>query len=63
VAELWSVLIADGWCYNRRYKWLSPLYRAWVLVISIAGVVIIISIHRIVGVAADLCISVLVPLL
>jgi hypothetical protein len=55
------VLVADGWCYGRCYEWLSPLCRAWVLVVSIAGVMIVISIYGIVGVAADLCIYVLVP--
>ena len=61
MAELWGVLVADGWCHGRRYVWLSSLYRVWVLIVSIAGVVIVISIHGIVGVAADLCMYVLVP--
>jgi hypothetical protein len=63
MAKLWSVLIADGWCYSRRYIWLSSLYIVWVLIISIAGVVIIISIHGIVNVAINLYIYIIVPLL
>jgi hypothetical protein len=43
--------------------WLLLLYRLWVFIISIAGVVIVISVYGIVGVAANLYIHVLVPLL
>jgi hypothetical protein len=61
VAELWGMLIADGWCHSRRYIWLSSLCRLWVLIVNIIGVVIVISVYRIVGVATNLYIYVLVP--
>ena len=55
------MLVADGWCYDRRYVWLSSLCRLWVLIVSIVGVVIVIGVYGMVGVAADLCMHVLVP--
>ena len=61
MAELWGVLVADGWCHGRRYVWLSSLCRLWVLIVNIAGVMIVIGVHGMVSVAADFCIHVLVP--
>jgi hypothetical protein len=43
--------------------WLLLLYRLWVLIINIIGIVIVISAYRIVSVAANFYIYVLVPLL
>jgi hypothetical protein len=56
------VLVADGWCHGRRYAWLLSLCRLWVLIASIAGIIIGIGVYRIVAVAAaDLFMRVLVP--
>jgi hypothetical protein len=55
------VLMADGWCYSRRYIWLSSLCRLWVLIINITGVVIVIGVYKMVGITTNLCIYVLVP--
>jgi hypothetical protein len=61
--ELWSVLAADGWSRRRRYAWLSSLCRSWVFIASIAGAVIVIGVHGMVGFASDIGIHVLVPTL
>jgi hypothetical protein len=37
--ELWRVPAAGGWSRGRRCAWLSSLCRSWVLITSIAGVV------------------------
>lgn len=59
--ELWGVPVAGGWSRGKRYASLSSLCRSWVLIASIAGVVIVIGVHGMVGFAVDLCIRVLVP--
>jgi hypothetical protein len=41
--------------------WFLSLYKLWVLIISIIGVVIVIGVYRIVGVATNLYIHILVP--
>jgi hypothetical protein len=48
------VLMADGWCHGRRYAWLLSLCRLWVLIASIAGIIVAVA-------AADLFMRVLVP--
>ena len=50
--------LAGGWSHGRCYASLSSLCRSWVLIASI--VVIVIGVHGIVDLAADLCIHVLV---
>jgi len=60
-AELWGVSAAGGWSRGRRCAWLSSLCRSWVLIPSIAGIVIVIGVHGMVGFAADLSMHVLVP--
>jgi hypothetical protein len=53
-----------GWSCGRRCTWLSSLCRTWVLIASIAAVVIVIDVCGIAGFAADLGMLVLVsPLL
>jgi hypothetical protein len=59
--ELWGMFARGGWSRGRRWAWLSSLCRSWVLVACIIGVVIIIGVRGIVGVADDLCIRALVP--
>jgi hypothetical protein len=59
--ELWGVPSAGGWSRGRRCASLSSLWRPWVLIASIAGVVIVIGVRGMVGVAADVCMRVLVP--
>jgi hypothetical protein len=45
---------ADGSSRGRRCAWPSSLYRSWVLIVSITGVMIVISVCGMVAVAADL---------
>jgi hypothetical protein len=59
--ELWGVPLAGGWSRGRRCASLSSLCRSWFLVACIVCVEIVISVHGIVGAAADLCMYVLVP--
>jgi len=59
--ELWGMSTGGGWSRGRRWAWLSSLCRSWVLVTCIVGVVIVIGVRGMVGVAADLCMRVLVP--
>lgn len=62
--ELWGVPVIGGWSYGRHYTWYSLLCRTWVLIASIADVVIVIDICGIAGFAANLGMLVLVsPLL
>jgi hypothetical protein len=49
---------AGGWSRGRRYAWLSSLCRSRVLIVSIAGIVIVIGVHGMGGFAA---MQVLVP--
>ncbi len=55
--ELWRVPAAGGWSRGRRCAWLSSLCRSWVLITSIAGVVIVIGVHGMVGFAISSCTS------
>ena len=60
-AELWGMLVANGWCHGKRCAWLSSLYKSWVLVTCIASVVIVIGVHGMVSVTINLYIHVLMP--
>lgn len=46
--------VAGGWSRDKRY---ASLCRSWVFIASIAGVVIVIGVHGMVGFAVDLCVS------
>lgn len=52
--------MADGWRYGRRYTWLSSLCRSWVLVVSIAGIMVVTGVRGIIGFATNLYIYLLV---
>jgi hypothetical protein len=56
--ELWGVPAVGGWSRGRRC---ASLCRSWVLIASIAGVVIVIGVYGMVGFAVDLGMRVLVP--
>lgn len=59
--ELWDISAGGDWSRGRHWVWLSLLCRSWVLVTCIVGIVIIIGIRGMVGIATDFCICVLVP--
>lgn len=61
LSELLGVLLGGGRSHGRRWAWLSSLYRSWVLVACITGVLSIIAVRDIVGIAINLCIYVLMP--
>jgi hypothetical protein len=56
--ELWGVPAVDNWSRGRRC---ASLYKSWVLIASIAGVMIVIGVYGMVGFAVDLGMRVLVP--
>jgi hypothetical protein len=59
--ELWGMSAGGSQSRGRRWAWLSSLCRSWVLVACIVGVVIVIGVRGMVGVADDLYMRALVP--
>ena len=55
------MFVGGGWSRSRRWAWLSSLCRLWVLVACIVGVVIVIGVRGMVGVANNLYMRALVP--